>query len=314
MSVKPEQLTTTSPDAQAPGPGMPSPATAKVAVTPVNSAANSQAAKPKWPTAFLNHARENGTSWAIRTFAVVIAVVLWHLASTQGWNWMLSFSLVPPPAVVGAEFLVQLQNVEFFTHIGVSLQRILISYSLAVLLGVAIGTLMGRFRLMADFFSPYIEILRPIPAVAWIPLAILIMPTEESSIIFITFLGAFFPIVLNTVHGVEQTPPVLVRAARSLGASNAAILRHVVLPGALPSIVAGLAIGMGVSWFSLLAGEIISGQYGIGYFTWTAYTLVEYPKIIIGMLVIGALGTLSTLGIRQITKPLLRWQKAGARA
>ena len=145
---------------------------------------------------------------------------------------------------------------------------------------------------MRDLIVPYIEILRPIPAVAWIPLAILMWPTEESSIIYITFLGALFPIVLNTVHGVEQTPAVLVRAAQSLGASPLHIFWHVVMPAALPSIATGLAIGMGVSWFSLLAGEIISGQYGIGYFTWNAYSLINYPDIIVGMLMIGALGTL----------------------
>jgi NitT/TauT family transport system permease protein len=173
--------------------------------------------------------------------------------------------------------------------------------------------MMGRSRLAEDIILPYIELLRPIPAVAWIPLAILMLPSEESSIIFITFLGALFPIVLNTVHGVEQTPDVLVRAARSLGASNRAILWHVVIPGAMPSIVAGLAIGMGVAWFSLLAGEIISGQYGIGYFTWTSYTLIQYPQIIIGMLSIGGLGTLCSLLVRKACSPLLRWQIKGAR-
>jgi NitT/TauT family transport system permease protein len=177
------------------------------------------------------------------------------------------------------------------------------------LLGVTAGVLMGRSKIICDILMPYIEILRPIPAVAWIPLAILMLPTEESSIIYITFLGAFFPIVLNTVHGVEQTEETLVRAAKSLGASNFSILWHVILPGALPSIMAGLAIGMGVSWFSLLAGEIISGQYGIGYFTWNSYTLVEYPNIIIGMLVIGGLGTLSTWLVKQASKPALRWQE-----
>jgi NitT/TauT family transport system permease protein len=127
---------------------------------------------------------------------------------------------------------------------------------------------------------------------------------------YITFLGAFFPIVINTVHGAEQTPEVLVRAAQSLGASRGEIFWHVVIPAALPSIAAGLAIGMGVSWFSLLAGEIISGQYGIGYFTWNAYSLIEYPNIVVGMLVIGGLGTLSTYLVKMATKPLLRWQKA----
>ena len=168
---------------------------------------------------------------------------------------------------------------------------------------------MGRSRVFRVIMLPYIEILRPIPAVAWIPLAILMMPTEESSIIYITFLGAFFPVVLNTVHGVEQTPDSLVRAAESLGAGKGAIMWHVILPSALPSIMAGLAIGMGVAWFSLLAGEIISGQYGIGYFTWNSYTLVEYPNIIIGMLTIGGLGTLSTWLVKKASVPALRWQE-----
>ena len=157
--------------------------------------------------------------------------------------------------------------------------------------------------------TPYIEVLRPIPAVAWIPLAILMWPTEESSIIYITFLGALFPIILNTVHGVEQTPEVLVRAAQTLGASRMQIFWNVTLPAALPSIATGLAIGMGVSWFSLLAGEIISGQYGIGYFTWNAYSLIKYPDIVVGMLVIGTLGTLSTMAVRKLTQPLLSLAK-----
>ena len=175
--------------------------------------------------------------------------------------------------------------------------------------GIVIGVLMGRSVVVKRFMMPYIEVVRPIPAVAWIPLAILMWPTEESSIIYITFLGALFPIVLNTLHGVEQTPEVLVRAAQSLGASRWGIFRHVVLPGAMPSIAAGLAIGMGVSWFSLLAGEIISGQYGIGYFTWDAYSLINYQDIVVGMLVIGFLGTASTAAIKLITRPMLSWQK-----
>lgn len=256
-----------------------------------------------------------GSRFAVRMLSVLVAVILWQTASEQGWSFILNFENVPTPLVVGNEFVAQLATSDFYTHVLVSLRRIAISYVLAAFLGILCGILMGRFRIMEDILSVYIEILRPIPAVAWIPLAILMLPTEESSIIFITFLGAFFPIVINTVAGVEQTPPLLLRAARSLGASNTAILRHVILPGALPSIVTGLSIGMGVSWFSLLAGEIISGQYGIGYFTWTAYTLVEYPRIIIGMLVIGALGTFSTMLVRKGAGPLLRWQsKEGHRA
>src|SRR5690606_25771678 len=237
---------------------------------------------------------ENFTRYLVRIAALASAVLLWHLASSTGFNLFVSFEHVPTPAQVGQVLLTEVTNKEFYLHLLHSLERIAIAFALATVLGILLGVLIGRSRWAEDIILPYIELLRPIPAVAWIPLAILMMPSEQSSIIFITFLGALFPIVLNTVHGVEQTPAVLVRAARSLGASNRAILWHVVIPGAMPSIVAGLAIGMGVAWFSLLAGEIISGQYGIGYFTWDSYTLIQYPEIIIGMLTIGGLGSLCT--------------------
>jgi NitT/TauT family transport system permease protein len=247
-------------------------------------------------------------TWAMRLSALGIGVVIWYLAVETDFNFYINFENVPGPVAVVSSLFTHLAGSEFYIHIAVSMQRILIGYALASLIGILIGLIMGRSRLAHDLVMPYVEIIRPIPAVAWIPLAILMWPTEESSIIYITFLGALFPIILNTLHGVEQTPEVLVRAARSLGARRTQIFRHVVLPAALPSIAAGLAIGMGVSWFSLLAGEIISGQYGIGYFTWNAYSLINYPDIVVGMLCIGLLGTGSTYAVRLITRPFLKWQ------
>jgi len=252
-----------------------------------------------------------GPRYLVRITALIVAVILWELASQNGFNVYINFDNIPAPSIVGAALVTELTGSEFYLHILHSLERVAIAYVIAVVLGVLLGVAMGRSRWAEDIIMPYIELLRPIPAVAWIPLAILMLPTEQSSIIFITFLGALFPVILNTVHGVEQTSDVLVRAARSLGASRAAILWHVVLPGAMPSIVARLAIGMGVAWFSLLAGEIISGQYGIGYYTWNSYTLIQYPQIIIGMLTIGGLGTLCTLLVRKGCNPLLKWQAKG---
>lgn len=247
--------------------------------------------------------------WTVRIAALFAGVLIWHYLTETGFNWYINFENIPAPLVVGSAFAEHFQSKEFYIHIGVSMGRIAQGYLAATLIGVFLGVIMGRSRMANNIVMPYIEVFRPIPAVAWIPMAILMWPTEESSIIYITFLGALFPIILNTVHGVEQTPEVLVRAAQSLGASKLQIFWHVVLPAALPSISAGLAIGMGVSWFSLLAGEIISGQYGIGYFTWDAYSLINYPDIVVGMLVIGVLGTLSTYGIRLATQPMLAWQK-----
>jgi NitT/TauT family transport system permease protein len=248
-------------------------------------------------------------SWSIRLIALAFGVLVWHVATETKFNYFINFENVPSPAKVWTAFVAHVYSTEFYIHIAVSMQRIFIGYMSAVGLGILLGLVIGRSRLARDVISPYIEILRPIPAVAWIPLAILMWPTEESSIIYITFLGALFPIILNTAHGAELTPDVLIRAAKSLGANRREIFWHVVIPAALPSITAGLAIGMGVSWFSLLAGEIISGQYGIGYFTWNAYSLINYPDIVVGMLMIGGLGTLSTYAVRLATRPLLSWQR-----
>jgi len=253
--------------------------------------------------------KELASRWLLRLLALFAGLLFWHYASSTNLNFYVRFDNVPGPLRVGQALIEHLQHITFYLHIGVSLRRIAISYAAAAGLGVFLGILMGRSRAIRDIVSPYIEILRPIPAVAWIPLAILMWPTEEGSIIYITFLGALFPIVLNTIHGVEQTPEVLVRAAQSLGASRFHIFGHVILPGALPSICAGLAIGMGVSWFSLLAGEIISGQYGIGYFTWNAYSIINYPDIVVGMLTIGFLGASSTALVQVLCEPFLTWQR-----
>ena len=259
--------------------------------------------------AFSDRVLKAARSWTIRVLAIAVGVVLWYVAAKTRLDFYIRFDNIPSPIAVAAAFWQHIHELKFYIHIAVSLERILFGYGIAAVVGIFLGLLMGRSRLARDFLTPYIELLRPIPAVAWIPLAILMWPTEESSIIYITFLGALFPIVLNTIHGVEQTPEILLRAAQSLGARRIQIFWHVVIPAALPSIAAGLSIGMGVAWFAILAGEIISGQYGIGYFTWNAYSLINYSDIIVGMLMIGVLGTACAYAVRMLTWPLLAWQR-----
>jgi NitT/TauT family transport system permease protein len=146
--------------------------------------------------------------------------------------------------------------------------------------------------------------------VAWIPLAIMMFASSEVSMIFITFIGAFFPILLNTIHGVETIDRNLIAASRSLGAGRWAIFREVVLPGSLPSVVTGLSIGMGTCWFSLVSAEMISGQFGIGYYTWEAYNLQKYPPIVVGMIAIGLLGMGSSALVRVAGAVLMPWRRA----
>lgn len=299
--------------AATPVPDDPTPGAAQRPATAPAAPARGAGQKPRPESTFLGAVggwfQDKAYTLVVGAIGLAIGLALWQVLSANKVNFFINFANVPQPGAVFAAFWRHAFSKTFYVHIEVSVLRIAAGFLIAAVLGILMGTLMGRSKFGAALITPYIEIMRPIPAVAWIPLAILMWPTNEASIVFITFLGALFPIVLNTMQGVEQAPEVLIRAAKSLGASPMQIFWNVILPAALPSIITGLAVGMGVSWFSLLAGEIISGQYGIGYFTWNAYSLIDYPDIIVGMLVTGALGTISTYLVRVAAYPFLKWQR-----
>ena len=250
------------------------------------------------------------TRWPLRLLSLLACLLFWHVAASSKLNLgLFTFTYVPTPkAVLDAAWQLFTSNT-LVAHLTSSLSRVFAGYLLAALLGVALGLLIGRSKWAEDTLLPPLEVLRPIPAVAWIPLAILMFPSSELSMVFITFTGALFPVLLNTIHGVEAVDPRLVASARSLGAGRAAILREVVLPGALPSIVTGLAIGMGTSWFCLVTAEMISGQFGIGYYTWESYTLQNYPDIIVGMLLIGVLGMGSSALVKRLGALATPWYR-----
>lgn len=253
-----------------------------------------------------------GRRLVLRALSLVASLAAWHLAASGKVDLgVVSFRNVPAPIEAAWAALALMRSPTLWPHLGASLTRVLMGFLTALAVGIGLGVAIGRFRLAADLLLPPLEILRPIPAVAWIPLAILMFPSSELSMAFITFTGALFPILLSTMHGVEAVNPRLVASARSLGAGRAAILREVILPGATPSIVTGAAIGMGTAWFCLVTAEMISGQYGIGYFTWESYTLQNYDDIVVGMLLIGLLGMGSSLIVRRIGALLTPWTAAG---
>src|SRR5262245_26643002 len=257
-----------------------------------------------------NPDRHPGLRWLVRGFSIVACIVLWQLASSQHVNLgIVTFRNVPPPTEVVESAIALLKSPKLVAHVSSSLWRVFAGYSAGVVIGTLLGFAIGRSRAASDLLLPPLELLRPIPAVAWIPLSILIFPSSELSMIFITFIGALFPIILNTVHGVANIDRRLVASARSLGGTRLAIIREVVLPGAAPSILTGLAIGMGTSWFCLVTAEMISGQFGIGYYTWEAYTLQNYADIIVGMLVIGLLGMGSSWLLTTIGDLLMPWRR-----
>lgn len=251
--------------------------------------------------------REGIRATLLGLLSIALFVALWHVLTVNRMIVYVRFVNVPSPEQVWESAETAFRSTRFLDHILISCRRILIGFAIATVTAVPLGLLMGRYKILKEFVFPVTEVLRPIPAIAWVPMAIMLWPSNEESIVFITFLGSFFPILINTLHGMATVDEVLVRAARCLGARETATFREVYFPSALPQIFTGLTVGMGVAWVSLIAAEMISGQFGIGYFTWEAYSLVQYADIALGMICIGVLGLGSSLAIRAVGRLVTPW-------
>lgn len=237
----------------------------------------------------------------------------WYFA-TEVWK-LPRFRELPGPTEVIQEWFspdpaygLSFYTPDYYTHILVSLRRIGEAFALACIIGVPLGLFMGYSKVFRDYSFPIFEILRPIPTLAWVPLALLMFKGQETPVIYLAFLAPFFATALNTMLGVQSIDETYLRAAASLGASRWQIFRHVIVPGALPYIFTGLQISIGVAWFSLVAAEMVSGQYGLGYVINTSYTTVRYPTIIIGMITLGAVGYATSALVGLAGDFLMQWK------
>ena len=195
-------------------------------------------------------------------------------------------------------------------HMLYSLYRVALGYAVAALLAIPLGLLMGWSPGLLRMIRPLFELVRPIPPLAWIPIAILWFGIGIKSAAFIIFLGAFFPILLNTISGVLSINPILIEAARTLHAKEKDIFSKVLLPGAVPSIFVGMRIGIGIGWMTLVAAEFtgVKEGFGLGYMIMTARDIQRPDEIVAGMLVIGVIGLLIDIGLRAIESKTIKWQ------
>ena len=251
--------------------------------------------------------REQVITALLACISIGALFLFWYLGTKYRLEFYIRFKNVPTPYEVFKQAVEVSSSTKFLINVGYSVRRILLGFFIAITVGVPLGLMVGKYRRVRDLFMPVVEILRPIPAIAWVPMSIMLWPNNEAAIVFITFIGAFFPILLNTIHGVHSMDGVLIRAGRCLGASEVRLFWNVILPGSLPHIFTGLAVGMGVAWVSLIAAEMISGQFGVGYFTWEAYSLVNYPAIVLGMITIGVLGLVCSGIIRLCGILMMPW-------
>ncbi|MCX8043684.1 MAG: ABC transporter permease [Desulfobacterota bacterium] len=239
-------------------------------------------------------------------------LILWQLCSVLG---ILPRSVIPSPVhIIAALYELLAEGLPrgstLNMHCLYSLLRVACGFMLAASVGVPLGILCGWSRTVRDMLTPIIETLRPIPPLAWIPLAILWFGIGLTSATFIIFLGCFFPILLNTISGVVSVEPILINAARTLGASDRQIFLHVLLPGATPAIYTGLRIGLGIGWMTLVAAEFtgVKSGYGLGYMIMTARDIQRPDLVLAGMAVIGLTGFLLDCIVRLFEARALRWR------
>ena len=195
-------------------------------------------------------------------------------------------------------------------HILFSLYRVGLGFFAAALAGIPLGLCMGWSARFHRLLGPVIELVRPVPPLAWIPIAILWFGIGMRSAAFIIFLGAFFPILLNTISGVRGINPVFFEATRTLNAGKRDIFFKVVVPGSIPSVFLGMRIGMGIGWMTLVAAEFtgVKSGYGLGYMIMTARDIQRPDQILAGMLVIGLIGILINWGLKAVESRIVRWQ------
>jgi NitT/TauT family transport system permease protein len=210
-----------------------------------------------------------------------------------------------------AAFGRRLGTEQYWLDLGQSLVRILTGFVLAAIFGVVTGILLGRSAAFANVFGPLTELARPIPAIAIVPVAILLFPTDEAGIVFITFLAAYFPIMVSTRHAVRALPTIWEDAVRTLGGSRWDVLLRVVLPGIQPGVFSGLSVGIGVAWICVISAEMISGRLGVGYRTWQAYTILAYPEVFVGIITIGVLGFATSAAVELVGRRATRWLPRG---
>lgn len=255
--------------------------------------------KPKAKT-FLRSAQQRLAPWIVP----LVLLVLWQASAQWGW---LSNRILPAPLDVAKSAVALARSGELWTHVAVSTWRALLGFAIGGSLGLALGLLTGTFRTAETLLDTTLQMVRNIPVLALIPLVILWFGIDESAKLFLVSLGVFFPIYLNTYHGIRSVDPALVEMARSYGLSRAQLYREVILPGALPQILVGVRFSLGLMWVTLIVAETVSAQAGIGYMTMNAREFLQTDVVLLGILLYALLGKLADWLSRGLERYWLRW-------
>jgi NitT/TauT family transport system permease protein len=271
-----------------------------------------------WPRIRRLGERMRGIDWMRtgRWFVVpILVLVLWQvLAGVFGWGG----GFVPTPVEVTKTTGVWIFGFgssdryagTWLPAVVASSQRVFGGFLVASIVGIAVGMVVGRSKLAADYIDPLIQVLRPVPVSAWVPFSLVFFGIGAASAVFLVALGAFFPVVMNTISGARHVSELHLRSAQMLGAQPWFAASRVVLPSSLPSILVGLRLALGLSWVLLIVAEMVAVKSGLGYELWNAYYYSRMDVIVAAMVTIGVLGFVSDAALVALSARLLRWHEA----
>jgi sulfonate transport system permease protein len=245
---------------------------------------------------------------ALAPWALPVALLLaWQLAAQWGW---LSSRILPEPWAVAKAFWHLAASGELWLHLKTSLWRATVGFVIGAGLGLLLGLFTGSFRHAETLLDTTLQMVRNIPALALIPLVILWFGIDETAKLFLLAVGVFFPVYLNTFHGIRSADQGLIEMAKSYGLSGWPLYRDVILPAAMPSILVGVRFSLGLVWVLLIVAETISAQAGIGYMTMNAREFLQTDVVLVGILLYALLGKLADLFSRGLERHCLRWNPA----
>lgn len=249
--------------------------------------------------------------------SILIFLILWEIGFRfhEWFGVMLPFvGKIDAPTLVVARWREVVLQPGYWESWYLSFGRVFFGFLVAQVVGIPFGLAMAVNKNFRGLFFPPFEILRPIPPLAWVPASIIFWPTTELSIMFVTFLGAFYTVVINVLGGARSIDIQYLRAAQSMGATRWDLFRKIILPGTMPSIFIGAAVGMGITWEVVLAAEMISGGGqqsggGLGFFIWSSYMGGVMDQVIVGMISIGLAGYISSSLIRYLGHISMPWRR-----
>ena len=245
--------------------------------------------------------------WLLYLSVSMLLLGSWQLLSVTG---VIRPALLPAPLQVASTLWQLLLSGDLARHVFASTLRVLYGFTLAALTGLSLGIGLGLSRRLSQLAELPLQLLKPIPPIAWIPLAILWFGIGEGSKVYIIFIGAFFPILINTMDGIRQTDHRFVELAQILEVLRRRFIRQVILPGALPQIMTGMRVGVNIAWMCVVAAELIAASSGVGFLIMDARQLSQSDVVLAGMFTIGLLGKLTDDLLLHLELKLITWRSA----